>query len=90
MSAPNPPQNYRVKVESGIKKLYFDVESGVSQSRVYLVELSGNILLGTTNTNNIVVSSSLTGPNDVEGQSEGHGTGWGVLNNPPISVDFGN
>ena len=90
MSTPNPPQNYRVEVDAGIKRLYFDVDASalVIQTKVYLVTPTGNLLLGTTSDNFIVVSSNLTGPNDMKGQSGNKG-GWGLLNNPAVSVDFG-
>jgi hypothetical protein len=88
MSTPNPPSNYRVVNQSGIKKLYFDVDTGVIQTKVFVVEITGDVLIGSTSTNFIVVPPIITGDQYVKSQSEGDG-GWGVLNDPAVSVDFG-
>ena len=89
MSLPNPPENYRVQSESGVRKLYYDTDpSGVTQTRVFKVTTSGNVLIGQSATNFIDVPNEVVGECQVEGQS-GDEKGWGGLNNPPKLVDFG-
>jgi len=88
MSTPNPPSNYRVVNQSGIKKLYFDIDTGVIQTKVFVVETTENVLIGTTSTNFIDVPPIISGNQNIESQSEGSG-GWGELNDPAVSVDFG-
>ena len=89
MVGPNPPHNYRVVVENGVRKLYFDTAPNVVKSSIFIMKQNGQQHLGITETNSINVPDDVFGMEGTKGQSEDLSGWWGVANNPAIPVDYG-
>lgn len=88
MIKPNPPQNYNVNVVDGEKILSFTTDTDVIRTKIKIFNLSNILFEGTTTSDSIKVPITISGYNEVEGESENNEGGWGEKNNPPVSVNF--
>jgi hypothetical protein len=80
------PHNFRVDNSDGNQKLIFDVMPTATESKIFIVESSGPVLLGTTTTNELLINPPMSGTYSVYGKSKSQ-TGWGG-DGSPESVTF--